>query len=156
MKRLVPYLALLVCLGFGYLGRLCATRLVYQYKQSTWFSSLGRQDAEQLRRTGQTALAISVSSLMIQNTTSSIQHNVNNLAKIRGKAPQELGPILDLRLAKDYAMLVRLEQQAGNQSAAAGHQQSAQALLRSLGWKDVSENDVANLADLQLRSRLKR
>jgi hypothetical protein len=112
MKRAVPYVAFAVCVGCGYLGFLGATRLVYQYKQSTWFSSLGKQDAEQLRKTGQMTLAFSLSNLnlSIQNTPSSIQGNVNSLAEIRSKAPQELWPILDLRLAKDYAMMAWLEQ----------------------------------------------
>jgi hypothetical protein len=156
MKRLVPYLAVLVCLGFGYLAYLSTTRIVYQYKQSHWFSSLGKQDAEQLRSTSRTTHALTLSSLTIQNTTSSVQNNVNYLTKIRGATSQELWPILDLRVAKDYAILARLEQQAGNPRAAVEHQQSAQALLRSLGWKDTSENDVTKLADLQLHSRLKR
>jgi hypothetical protein len=155
VKRALPYLAILIGVGCGYVGYFTATGIVYQYKRSTWFSSLDKQNAEQLRAIGQTAFAISVSNLTIQNTLSSIQRNVSNLVRIRGKAPQELWPILDLRLAKDYAMMARLEQ-AGNPQLAAEHQQSAEALLRSLGWNDVSDNAVTSLADEQLRSRLKR
>jgi hypothetical protein len=157
MKRAVPYVAFVVCVGCGYLGFLGAARIVYQYNQSTWFSSLGKQDAEQLRETGQATLAFSFSNLnlLVQNTPSSIQNSVNSLAKIRCKAPQELWPILDLRLAKDYAMMACLEQQAGNQKAANQHLESAKALLRSLGWRDVSDNALTDLADAQLRSRLK-
>jgi len=39
-----------------------------------------------------------------------------------------------MRLAEDYAMLARLEQKSGGSTVAAGHQQSAKALLFSLGW----------------------
>jgi len=156
MKRAVPYIALVVCVGSGYLGYLAAVKIVYQYKQSTWFSSLEKQEAEQLRKTGQATLAFSLSTLSIQNTPLSIQNNVGSLAKIRSKAPQELWPVLDLRLAKDYAMMARLEQQGGEQGAAAEHQQSAKALLRSLGWQDVSDKSMTDLAEGQLRSSLKR
>ncbi|MGD0568207.1 MAG: hypothetical protein ABSA78_07355 [Candidatus Sulfotelmatobacter sp.] len=155
MKRALPYVALVVSVGCGYLGYLAAVRIVYQYKQSTWFGSLGKQDADQLRETGQATFAFELSSMSIQNTPSSIQNNVNSLAKIRSKAPQELWPILDLRLAKDYAMEARLERQAGNQKAADEHLESAKTLLRSLGWRDVSDKVLTDLADAQLRSRLK-
>lgn len=156
MKRAVPYVALLICVGCGYLGYSGAVRIVYQYQQSTWFSSLEKQDAEQLREIGQTTLGLAFSSLSTQNTPSSIQNNLSSLAKIRNNAPQELWPILDLRLAKDYAMMARLEQQGDNPRAATEHQESARDLLRSLGWQDVSDNAVADLADKQLGSRLKR
>jgi hypothetical protein len=156
MKRALPYLALLVCLGFAYLGYLSATRIGYYYKHSTWFRSLGNQAAGQLRATTNTTLGIEFSNLAIQNTPLSIQYNLDILAKIRSQAPQELWPIVDLRVAKDYAMLARLEEQSGNLTVAAEHLGSAQALLRSLGWKDVSDDAVTKLADQQLRSRLKR
>jgi hypothetical protein len=156
MKRVAPYVALVICLGCGYFGYFGAARIFYQYKRSTWFGSLEKQEAEQLRETGQATLALSLSSVSIRNTLPSIQNNVSNLAKIRSKAPQELWPVLDLRLAKDYAMMARLEQQAGDPRDAAEHQRSAKALLSSLGWPDVSDNAVTDVADGQLRSRLKR
>jgi hypothetical protein len=156
MKRAIPYIAVVICLGCGYLGYFAAVRIVYQYKQSTWFSSLEKQDADQLRSTGQATLAFALSSMLIQDTPSSIQSNVSSLAEIRSKAPQELWPILDLRLAKDYAMMARLEQRAGNPRASAEHRQSAEVLLRALGWQDVSDSALTDLADGQLRSRLKR
>src|SRR5947208_8287884 len=109
MKRAVPYISLVICIGCGYLGYFAAVRIVYQYEQSTWFSSLEKRDADQLRETGQATLAVVFSNMLIQNAPSSIQNNVNSLTKIRNKAPQELWPILDLRLAKDYAMMARLE-----------------------------------------------
>jgi hypothetical protein len=156
MKRAVPYAALLICAGCGYLGYYSAARIVYQHKQSAWFSSLEKPEAEQLRKTGQTTLALSLSSILIQNNPSSIQHQVSSLAKIRSQAPQEFWPILDLRLAKDYAMMARLERQTGESKVAAEHEESAKLLLRSLGWLDVSDNALADLADRQFRSRMKR
>jgi hypothetical protein len=156
MKRAIPYVAMVICVACGYLGYLVAAGFVYQYKQSTWFSSLGKLEGEQLRETGQTTLALSLSGMSIQNTLPSIQDNVGSLAEIRSKAPQELWPVIDLRLAKDYAMMGRLEQLAGNLAAAAEHRQSAKVLLRSLRWQDVSESAVTDLAEGQLRSRLKR
>src|SRR5258706_2972958 len=137
MKRAVPYIALVICIGCGYLGYLGAVRIFYQYKQSTWFSSLEKQDAGQLRATGQTTLAFALSSMLIQDTPSSIQNNVSSLAKIRSKAPQELWPILDLRLAKDYAIMARLGQRAGNPTTAARDLHLSAIRLCSLGLQDV-------------------
>jgi hypothetical protein len=155
MKRALPYVALIISVGCGYLGYLAAGRIVYRYERSTGFGSLEKQDAERLRDTGQATLALEFSSMLIKNTPSSIENNVNSLATIRREAPQELWPILDLRLAKDYAMEARLEQQAGNQEAANEHRESTKTLLRSLGWRDTSDDALTNLADAQLRLRSK-
>jgi hypothetical protein len=154
VKRAAPYLTLIIFAGCIYLGYLSTILVVSRYKQSTWFNSLGTQEAAHLRQQSLTLFAFRMSSI-VQNTSPSVQNNVSSLAEIRSKAPQELWPILDLRLATDYAMMARLEQQAGNSGAAAGHQQSAKDLLRSLGWRDVSDEAVTDLADRQLRSRLK-
>ena len=155
MRRAAPYIAFVIFVGCAYLGYFGAGRIVYRHKQSTWFNALGKQDAEQLREASRTLLAFSVSSLLIQNTPASLQRNVASLEEIRREAPQELWPILDLRLAKDYAMMARLER-SENESAAIGHQQSAKLILGSLGWQDVSDNALTALADGQLHSRLKR
>jgi len=156
MKRAAPYVALLIFVGSVYFGYLAAVRIVYQYKQSAWFSSLAKQDARQLREISQTLLGFELSTLLVQSTSSALQNNINSLGKIRSRAPRELWPILDLRLAKDYAMMARLEQQRGDPQAATTHQQSAEALLRSLGWQDVSDEAVTDMADRELHSRVKR
>jgi hypothetical protein len=142
-------------MGCGYLGYFGTLRLAYLYKQSTWFSYLEKQDAARLRGTTQALMGFELSNMSIQNSPASLQNNVSNLTKIRSRAPPEVWPILDLRLAKDYAMMARLEQQAGSQMQAAGHQQSAKMLLGSLGWQNVSDDALNDLADKQLRLRLK-
>jgi hypothetical protein len=154
VKRLVPYAAVLIFAVFLYLEYKSAIRVVYLHRQSGWFGSLGQSDAAGLRKTAQIALAFSLSSLQIQDTSASLQQNVSSLQKIRVEAPRELWGILDLRLAKDHAMMARLEQ-ANNPALAAGHRQSARALLRSLGWRQVSDVAVEELGDKQLSSRLK-
>lgn len=154
MKRLVPYIAVLICAGCGYLGYLGTIKVVYHHQRATWFNSLGEPDAQQLRETGPALLGLGLSSLLIQNTKASLQHNVSSLGEIRGQAPRDLWPILDLRLAKDYAVMARLEQ-ASDSAVAASHRQMAAALLNSLGWKDVSDNAVAAVADKQLAARFK-
>jgi len=155
VKRALPYFAFLIFLGCGYLGYFGAVRIAYRHKQSTWFSSLEKQDAERLRQNSQTLLALGLSNLLIQNTPSALQNNLRSLAQIRSTARQELWPIIDLRFAEDYAMMARLEQRADNLEAAAAHQEAAKDLLRSLGWPDISDKAVADLADGQLRTRLK-
>jgi hypothetical protein len=140
--------------GLLYLEYKSTVRIVYRHRQSGWFSFLGQSDAAELRQTVQTALAFNFSSLTIQNTSASLQENVNSLAKIRSEAPRGLWGILDLRLAKDYAMMAQLEQ-ANNPVLAASYRQLAKTLLSSLGWREVSDAAMAELADKQLSSRLK-
>ena len=92
----------------------------------------------------------------MKNTEASLQRNVDGLAEIRGKAPQELWPVLDLRLARDYAAMAQVEGRANNSVAATNHRRHAADLLRSLGWNDVSDDAVAALGDKDLRRRMKR
>ncbi len=146
---------ILIFAGCAYCGYRAAVRIVYQRQQSGWFSSLDRRDADRLRQFGESALAYNLSVLLIQNTPSSLQKNVNNLGRIRQNAPEELWPVVDLRLAEDYAMMARLEQQADSAVASADHKERAEDLLRSLGWQDVSDEQLMALADWQLQSRLK-
>lgn len=129
--------------------------VVYRQQQRIWFSTLDRRDAERLRQIGQACLAYSLSALTIQNTPASVHGNINHLAKIRKSAPPELWPVFDLRAAKDYAMMARLEQRAGDLGGAAGHKRQAADLLRSIGWQDVSDDALARLADKELESRVK-
>ncbi len=142
--------------GCAYGGYQVAVRTVYHQRQSKWFRSLGTQEADRLRRMGQTAFAYSISVLLIQNSPSSLQNNVSSLGKIRASAPEELWPILDLRLAMDYVMMARLEDQGDNTPVSLGHKRLAADLLRSLGWQDVADNSLTAIADRQFRSRIKR
>lgn len=153
MKRTAPYVAL-VAIACGYLGYLGTLRIAYLYKQATWFSSLGKQDGARLRGTAQALMEFELINTSIQNTSASLRNNISSLTKIRSRAQHEVWPILDLRLAKDYAMMARLERQRDSTQAAA-HQQLAKKLLLSLGWQDVSDDGLSDLVDRQLRSRLK-
>jgi hypothetical protein len=147
---------LLLFTGSAYVGYNGAARFTYRYKQAGWFSSLEKQDAQQLRKTTNALTAFELSRLLIQNTRPSLQYNVASLAKIRGEAPHELWPILDLRLAKDYATMARLEEQDGDTAAATRYRQSSVDLLKSLGWQDLSDAAITTLGENELHSRLKR
>jgi len=146
---------ILIFAGCAYCGYRAAIRIVYPRQQSGWFSSLDRREASHLRQLGESASAYNYSVLSISNTPSSLQKSVSNLNEIRQNAPEELWPIVDLRLAKNYAMMARLEQQTDSSVAAADHKQRAGDLLRSVGWQDISDEQLMALADRQLQSRLK-
>ncbi|MGA8151772.1 MAG: hypothetical protein WB952_12540 [Terriglobales bacterium] len=146
---------LVIFAGCAYGSYRLAIRVVYPRQQSGWFSLLDRREADRLRQLGESAFAYNYSVLSIQNTPSSLQINISNLAAIRKHAPEEMLPIIDLRLAKDYGMLARLEEQSGNAAAAADYRHRAGDLLRSLGWQDISDELLTVLADRQLQSRLK-
>jgi len=159
--RLSFVLSLLACLALlplgGYVGYLVAARIAFRYEQSKSFSALGRQDSQELRRIGETAYAFSISQLLVlEKTLVPLERHIGVLEKLRPKAAYEFRPIVDLRLAEDHAAVARLEEQGNNSAQAAGHRRAAQDLLRSLGWRDISENALNQLGDRQLQSSLRR
>ncbi len=156
--RLSFVLSLLGCLALlpagGYIGYLAAARIAFRYEQS---KSLGKQDAEVLRRIGETVYSFSVSQLLVlEKTRGLLEQHITALEKLRPKAVQEFRPIIDLRLAEDHATIARLEERANNSSEATSHRRIAEDLLQSLGWRDISENALNQLADRQLQSSLRR
>jgi len=158
LSFLLSFLACLVLLpAGGYIGYLAAGRIAFRYEQSKSFKTLGRRDAEELRRIGETAYALSVSRvLQLQKTEGSLRQDIEVLDKLRPKAAHEFWRIIDLRLAEDHAGVARIEEQANNSAQAAGHRRIAEDLLQSLGWRDVSENALNQLADRRLRHSLLR
>lgn len=104
----------------------------------------------------QILLAFEMSRIMTKNTSESLQRNIAYLGELRTKAPDEVKPVLDLCIATDHAVLSKLSEQAKNPADAARHQELAQSMFRSLGWKDVSPNVLNEVADGQLQSRLAR
>ena len=139
----------------AYAGYRVTVKAEYRRLQGQWFASLDRKSAEHLRDVGLVASSYELKSLAIQSTSSSLQSNVEDLNRIRQTAPAELVPVIDLRLAKDYAMMARLEALAKDEAAADAHRQRAGGILRSLGWREVSEDSLNTLGDQQLQSRLK-
>jgi len=159
--RLSFVLSLLACLALlplgGYVAYLVAARIAFRYEQLKSFSTLGRQDSQELRRIGETAYAFSVSQLLVlEKTQWPLERHIGVLEKLRPKAAHEFSPIIELRLAEDHAAVARLEEQANNFVQAAGHRRIAEDLLHSLGWRDVSENALNQLGDRQLQSSLRR
>lgn len=134
-----------------------ALQINYRYRESRAFSSLGKEDAQQLRVTLAILSALSFSHLWTRYEPSpghyhkAIERNIPALRKIRNTAPEQLRPPIDLQMAIDYAEMARLEQRAGNVAQANRARLSAQGLLSSLGWKDVSEDALNSLADQELK-----
>ena len=154
LSLMVSLLLLPLC---AYLGYLATARIAYRYEQSKSFGTLGRQDAQELRQIGETAYAFSLSHiLLLEKTQGSLEQNIGVLEKLRPKAAHEFWPIIDLRLAEDHAVIARIEEQANNSAQATGHRRVAEDLLHSLGWQDVSENALNQLADKQLQSSVRR
>jgi len=157
LSFVLSFLAVLLLLPVcAYLGYSAGAKINYTYLRSKSFSSLGRQNSQELRHLGETAYAFELSQILLRSPEASFQQNISIVQELRPKAPHELWPIVDLRIAQDHAVIARLEQQANNPAEAARHHQLAQDLLRSLGWGDVSENLLNKMADKQLRARFKR
>jgi len=134
-----------------------ALYISYRHSESTAFNSLGKQDAQELRTTLQTLTFLSESHLLTSlepsagDYHSTLERNIPYLQKLHDQAPERLRPIIDLQLAVDYAEMGRFEQEVGHLAEASKARQSAQVLLSSLGWKDVSPDVLNSLAEQEIQ-----
>ena len=141
------HIALLFVSHF-FLGTFVAAWGSYQYEQSHWFSSL-REQGKLLLDLRVTRLA---SRAQERSTPDSLERDISRLQTVRRRAPQDVQPILALRIASDRALLARLYSNAGNAAAAAAQSEAASSHLRELGWKDTSEATLNELAERRLQN----
>lgn len=149
-------IGLLIFIVCGNVGYFAAVKVAYRHKRLTSFESLGSEQARQFRGLVQTLYEFELSGNLTQNTQESLQQNIDHLLNLRAKAPRDVWPLLDLRIATDHAVLARLEQLLDKTAEGNIHRQSAETLLRSLGWQDVSGAVLNELANKQLQSSLKK
>lgn len=140
------------CTYMAYTGTLWAT---YRYRESRAFRALGKDDP-QLPAVIRTLDALGTSHLFTGHESSrplyrsAVDKNIPFLQQLRKRAPQELWPPIDLQMATDYAELARL-QQAENPAEADKSRRSAEDILRSLGWTQLSHDVLDALADRELQ-----
>lgn len=138
--------------GSAFVAYRAALYVSYRRSESTTFNSLDKQDAQELRTTLQTLTSLSQSHLLTKlepsavDYQSAIKRNIPYLQKLGEQTPERLRPLIDLQLAVDYAEMAHLEQDANHLEQASKARQSAQGLLSSLGWKDVSPDALNRLA----------
>ena len=149
-------LASLACLvllpSSAHIGDFAAARVAYRYEQSRSLSVLDRQGSQELGRLGRSAYALTFPQVLsLPKTRRSFEQSLAALEKIRPKIVPELLPLIDLRIAENHAVLGKLEARSNSLAHAADHLRVAQDLLRSLGWQDVSESTLNELADRQIR-----
>jgi hypothetical protein len=150
------FIASAIFAGSAYVADKVALRISYRHSDSMAFDSLAKQDAQDLRTTLQTLYSLSLSHLMTKWEPSTaeyyaaIEANIPALQKLRSQAPERLRPLIDLQLAIDYAEMAQFEQKIGHVSEAGRARDSAQKLLHTLGWKDVSEDALNTLADQEI------
>jgi hypothetical protein len=157
----VPILStfLVACLAFifsGYIGYIASKSTVLRYEWSRSFDSLRPEERREFKELLQALQSFETSNALSQNTARLLQKNIDDLGVLRARAPQDVWPIIDLRIATDNAVIARLEEQANNPAEANTHMQIAAGLFRSLGWRDVSADALKNVADKQLQSRLRK
>jgi hypothetical protein len=151
------FIASAIFAGSAYVADKVALRISYRHSESMAFNSSGKQDAQELRTTLQTLYSLSLSHLITKWEPSTadyytaLEANIPALRKLRTTAPERFRPLIDLQLAIDYAEMAQFEQKIGHVSEAGRARQSAQELLRSLGWKDVSEDALNTLADQEIQ-----
>ena len=137
------HIALLFVSHF-FLGTIVAAWGTYQYEQSHWFSSFNQERSKLLLDLRVTQLA---SKGLVQTTPESLQRDLLRLETIRRRAPQDVGPVIDLRIAADRALLARLYRDRKNASDSEVQAEAARALLRESGWKDTSDATLSELAE---------
>jgi hypothetical protein len=141
-----------IFVGSAVVGYKAALRISYRHNESSAFISLGKQDAEELRTVLRTLNFLSESHLLTKlepspaEYHSALQRNIPYLQELRHQAPERLRPLIDLQLGVDYAEMAHFDQEANRLEEASKARQSAQGLLLSLGWKDVSVDALNSLA----------
>jgi copper homeostasis protein CutC len=144
--------AVLACALCGYVGYIVAARITFRHEQAIAFDALG-SDGPRFKELVQTLQTVAVSKILTQNNRESLRENVEDLQALRSQATQDVWPIIDLGIATDYVVMARLEERTNNTAESSVHRQAAASLLRSLGWKDVSDPTLDDLADKRLKKR---
>ena len=140
----------------AYVADKVALRISYRHSESTAFSTLGKDDAQELRTTLRTLTSLGESHLVTSYEPSTAQYytalqgNIPWLQKLLTQSPERLRPLINLQLAIDYAEIAQFEQKIGHVSEAGKARQSARELLGPLGWRDVSESTLNTLGEQEL------
>lgn len=146
------YVGTMVLVAAGAVGYRLSVRIAYHNRESIAFSSLGPHDAEQLRSTVETLAAVGTADVLARLPQASLKQNIDSLQMVRRQAPPELWPVVDLQLAESYAAMTNFEQPSESMAA---NRQKISDLLRSLGWQDVSQETLNQMAERALQRRLK-
>ena len=137
-------LAFVVC---AYVGNRAAAYVSYHYKESVAFASLGPVDAPQFRQVAQSLSDCVSPGNLRRASAEEIPLQISCSQSRLAKAPEDVRPILNLRIATGHAVLARLDEQAGKPDDAADERAAARPLLLGLGWKDVSDDVLNAVAD---------
>lgn len=129
-----------------YLGARVAETVTYRWRKPLAFESLTKQDDGQLRSNLVTLQAVTFSQVK-EDTPSDLSKAADYLGTIRNS---DLKPVVDLQIATCYVEMARLERAGGNATSADRDQQTAEGILRSLGWQDVSDGMIAKIPRSQL------
>lgn len=127
-------------IAFLYVGDKSAEYVVFKYKQTRSFESLGKAEAKYFRDVSQSVFACSASSLIGNVKPETISQQIRYLESLRAIAPSDVRPMIDLQMATDEAVLARTLEDSGKPSEAGVHREVARALLRGLGWRDTSDD----------------
>jgi hypothetical protein len=129
------------CTYLGYRGSQIAT---YRMLKPMSFRSLNQRGEERLR-SDLLALQAAEFSQFAKDAPPDLQKAAERLEGIRGNQSADAQSVLDMHIAACYVEAARLERESGNSSAASHHQQAAEDILHSLGWKDTSNEAMADL-----------
>lgn len=146
--------AVLVFIVTAYVGYRISAPLVYRYESSKQFESLGKNEAANLRTSVRILRSLDMSRVLVPPKESNLRENAVGIESAQNNTPENLKEVVELQRAMDYLALYRLEQTADSMHATADLR-SARAILQSLGWRDLSDQELTALADEQIKRKVK-
>lgn len=145
--------ALVIASACLYTGERAGELATYRWRKPLTFESLRKSDW-QLRSDLLILQAVAFSQIRLQskkNTSHELQQEANYLSSIDNTP---LKPVVDLQIASCYLEIARSDRSSGD--ATADHNRhTAEGILHSLGWNDVSDHAVSALAGQTLRKAAK-
>jgi hypothetical protein len=146
--------AVLVFMVTAYAGYRISAPLVYRYESSKQFESLGKGEAAKLRDSVLILRKLDMSRIFVPPRESNLRENAVAIERAQNNAPQNLKEAVGLQRAMDYLALYRLEQTADSMHAA-DDLRSARAILQEIGWRNLSDREMAAFADEEIKWKVK-
>jgi hypothetical protein len=138
----------------AYVGYRISAPLVYRYESSKQFESLGKSEAADLRSSVLILRKLDMSRVLVPPKEPNLRENAVGIESAQNNTPESLKEVVELQRAMDYLALSRLEESTDSMHAAADFR-TARAILQSLGWRNLSDQELTAFADEQIKWKVR-